>query len=296
VNRVRWLVFGALAVGLLLVYLVKPAPNEQFASLALTRGWTSDTFSGVTAECLDLLLVGTQFEGRWQINKPLSREKINVLLLKGDAASRRGVPAGFTRFLGGCFYAGKPNLIVCDEAFLTRFPAQYGILEIPNGIRVDAARQEAINKRRREFLLWVLGHELGHLLHGHAPAHFSGPTSPANLDTVVASSTLSQRQEFEADAAFVTALHRRPQLQVGVETMLLDLLNFEISRKVQHLPYGAGVLFDYNNQEIVRYARQGTHPEFVVRSTRMLQLSLDRPEGKAMKYLVDQFARQMREQ
>lgn len=136
----------------------------------------------------------------------------------------------------------------------------------------------------------MLGHEIGHILNGDRPAHFQAN----RINDIVSSSSLDQKKELGADAWFVQHLQQDPQRQSAVENTLLNLLYAQVRQKI-----GSKNLFPATGVPItdqwIEYARMGTHPEFVVRATRMLSLSFDRPETINMKRQIDGFAKSLRE-
>jgi hypothetical protein len=85
-------------------------------------------------------------------------------------------------------------------------------------------------------------------------------------------------------------------LRVSVETTLLDILNAEIQQKVGVIEtLGVGIIYDYTNTKVVEYSRQPTHPEFVVRLGRMLELSASISGETGLHHLVTGFTRQLKE-
>lgn len=146
---------------------------------------------------------------------------------------------------------------------------------------------------QRALLLWVIGHEIGHITFGDAPSHFSANA----LTTPVANSSLGYKRELRADSFFVTRMTRSNAQAIDVAQLIIDVLNAEIRRKVGEVPAGVGILFEYTNQRVVTYARRGTHPEFVVRGARVLELTGKSPDPnlRSLGAMVRPFIRHMRE-
>ena len=146
------------------------------------------------------------------------------------------------------------------------------------------------NRAERNVFLWVIGHEVGHIVNGDAPAHFR----ENRIKAIAAPSSLGQYRKVRADAWFVRQLRSEPKRQREVEVTLLDLLYAQVRAKVgtKHLYPVTGVPI---TDQLVEYARLGDHPEFVIRATRMLSLSFDRPDVYYMKRQIDQFERILRE-
>src|SRR5262249_12444265 len=140
---------------------------------------------------------------------------------------------------------------------------------------------------------WVIGHEIGHVLSDHRPAHFMA----GHIEDIVASSSLDQKTAIAADEWFVRQivafdLQRRQK----VDVMLMSLIYAQVRAKVgsDHLFPGTGL--PLTNQWI-EYARKGSHPEFVIRATRMLSLSFGTEPGgwSGGKIQLDGFAQGLRE-
>lgn len=283
----RLIIFGGLFVGLALVLYFGPSHNEKLISFILSHSFTTDDHNNVFGDALVLLLRGTEFEGRWQINKQPRRQLLNVYILRSGLNNTQSATVELEGLLNNCSYIGE-SIIICDIEFVNSFLSVHRVEESFS----NAVRESKMKDAQRSFLIWILGHEVGHALNRHSRAHFS----PNELDTMIVSSSLENRQEFEADLFLVRSLYNDEQTRVAVETMLIDLLNAEIRTKVGRIAtFGVGILYDYSDQKIVEYARRGTHPEFVVRLTRMLQMSFDASRNEGMKSLIDGFARHLKE-
>jgi hypothetical protein len=85
---------------------------------------------------------------------------------------------------------------------------------------------------------------------------------------------LTNKQELEADYFFVASINQNPKLRSALQRLMFGILNAEIQQKVGVVQtYGVGIIYDYLDSAVVPYAQQKTHPEYVIRLARMLELS-----------------------
>lgn len=238
---------------------------------------------------LKFLTAETSFDKRWQVNKATKADYLNIFLMKPGLRTDPGRPPELKPYFGSCTYLGDNNIVLCDVDFLNSFLEKR---DIKNYLRSHPDKDAQWERYQDSFLIWVLGHELGHVIKGHSAAHFGED----NFEQLVASSSLDQRQEVEADAFLVNRVLSDKDQTLNLSVMLIDVLNAEIRSKVGNdLPQGAGILFDYNDKKIVRYMSLRRHPEFVVRITRMLQQIGGSKGNEGLKSMTDAFAKHMRE-
>jgi hypothetical protein len=236
------------------------------------------------ADNIRFLLAGTKYEEKWTLNEQARNDAVNFYFF---CPTSNGVSRNLQLYTNNCAYAGRPNLVVCDVRFLTGFVVSNGIAGEFSTLPSERARQ--LHNAQRDTLLWVLGHEIGHILANHNPAHFQAN----RLDDLITASSLNQKNELLADAWFVQHLRQDRNKQGSVEVTLSQLLYAQVRRKIgsANLYLGTGVPLP---NQTVEYAKSGDHPEFVFRATRMLSLSYDRPETIQFKNQVDDFARALR--
>ncbi len=142
------------------------------------------------------------------------------------------------------------------------------------------------------FMYWVIGHELGHLISGHGSKHFD----TGSLDHFVINSSLENKEELQADSFFVHCIVPNQMLRQSEERLMMNILNSEIEQKIGKVQtMGVGIIYDYTNEHVVRYALQPTHPEYVIRLSRMLELSTREGGDTGLYNLVGGFIRQLRE-
>lgn len=224
------------------------------------------------------LVHGTRFEDRWQLNGDYRSDRLNLYVIRAVNAPDRLAP-----FRGNCSAASRWSVIVCDAAFLETFLDGRGVFEGLHPSRVASARDA--------FVAWSVGHEIGHVLAGDEPAHFQ----PSALDAQIARASKGHRQELAADSFVIHQLGDDVERRLAVENLALDLANSEIRRTVGagNLPSAAGLIFDYRNEAVVRYLDRGTHPEFFVRSARILEAAGQLPGNEALREMVKPLIRQL---
>jgi Tfp pilus assembly protein PilF len=100
----------------------------------------------------------TRFQDKITINSDPRSDSVNVYILKSD-------PKGYFPGLRcNCAYLGEQNAIVCDATLLRHFQH---LVDLPPSDPMG----ESLNEHFSMFLLrWILGHEVGHLVHKHSIA------------------------------------------------------------------------------------------------------------------------------
>jgi hypothetical protein len=100
--------------------------------------------------------------------KTLDDNFINIIFIDKDPDNL------FRQFWRNCTFTGYKNTIVCDISYLY----ELAVLERnpkPDKADNDESKQfaEMIRGYRACICLWVLGHEIGHLAHGHTKRHYA---------------------------------------------------------------------------------------------------------------------------
>ena len=254
------------------------SPVTKLIDDLLTRQLLSTDRTDHINSALQFLSAGTRFENHWQVNQSIKPDYLNVFLMKPGLRTDPNGPPELKPYYGSCAYLGENNIVLCDLDFLNSFLEK-------RDIKNDMSDQDS-------FLIWVLGHELGHIVKNHKAAHFGEDS----FEQLVDSKTLDQRQEVEADVFLVERVLTNKDQTTNLARMLIDVLNAEIRSKVGNdLPPGVGIIFDYTNKKIVRYMTLRRHPEFVVRTTRMLQQIGSTKGNESLRSMTDAFARHLRE-
>lgn len=239
---------------------------------------------------LSLVTKGTKFENRWQVNQQVKDDYLNVFVLKAGIRNLPDLPEGLGEFFGSCTSLGEKNIVICDDRFVGTF---LEVHNVPDMIKAHPDRDNQWRRHNEAFLYWVLGHEIGHIIKGHGAAHFGSGSDKLEKETP--DSSIEYDQELVADAFLVNQVSKDKEMSLSLVTMSIDLLNAEIREKVGVTPVGAGILFDYTNKKLVRYMRLRTHPEYVIRLTRVLQKLGELEGNEGLKNMADAFARNLRE-
>jgi hypothetical protein len=128
---------------------------------------------------------GTQFEGKFQVNRAPKEDFVNLYVLDND-------PNGLAKhFSKNCEYVGYYNAIICDAALFKYYfsiidaiSATYDITSVNTVTReeipIKGEQLDDVKKLiKQSIVVWVLGHEIGHsvlhkdvLLHDHVRLHF----------------------------------------------------------------------------------------------------------------------------
>ena len=286
-NRTKlYVIIVFLLVLVISIWFFLPAPKPpvvQWASYLIRSHLTSSKDSAAINSALDTLLQKTPNTGKVRINHTYDPAAINVYIIDGNDA-RVINDVQVSPMISNCEYIGN-RVVLLDDAYLRGFMERH---------HVDAGMPKfIIDRDQSSFLYWVIGHELGHLACGHLGTNFEA----TSLDRFVSNSTLQNEEELQADSFFVHALAPHKQRRISEETMMLDILNAEIEGKVGKIQTaGVGLIYDYTNRQIVSYAQQPTHPEFVIRLSRMLELSSKASADSGLQNLVGGFIKQLKQQ
>lgn len=98
------------------------------------------------------------------INRPLEPDNVNIYFAKVEKL-RPLAP-----FAGSCSYLGVHYTVVCDLKFIDAMQLVPSI----KGKDQDADFASIVQAGNANVLLWLLGHELGHLAHGDGAHNFNG--------------------------------------------------------------------------------------------------------------------------
>jgi hypothetical protein len=285
------MVFAIIGCLLAAVGYFQPTRNEKIVWQLVQRGFCTDSLTAEVEEAMRLFLTGSKYEHLWQINRQPQRDCVNFYVLRTDiAADDPRLPRQARRFLNTCAYIGSPQLIVIDAGFIERF--------LDDRSTFPAMRHPPREVQKRALVLWIIGHEIGHLLCGHRPRHFEPGdfTTELNLTTDQQSNVQrseDHRVEYDADDFCLRHLRKDPERKAQVISFLYALVNSEIHGKIGVVPAGVGILFDYTNRKIVEYFNSPTHPEYVIRLATLLRLdaALERDSGSVA--MVDEFWEQL---
>jgi len=279
---------GTLSIVILIFVLFScsnshPKPWEiTIADYLIKNHLTTNADSATIHNTIEALLKNTNWRGKLQINQHFNQKTVNCYIIDGDLGFIRNDDK-LVKLVSNCSYAGS-NIIFIDDAFLRSFLDKHKVVRFPDNAVLLGDQQS--------FLYWIIGHELGHLIGGHLSGHFES----GSLDVLVANSSLKNKDELQADSFFVSSIVSDNTLRYSVQQLMMNILNAEIEQKVGKITtQGVGIIYDYTNQQVVKYAQQPTHPEYVIRLSRMLELSARMGGDIGLYNHVSGFIRQLEE-
>ena len=262
-----------------------PLAHEMLNAILSERLVNDET--GDIPIVLGMLAAHTKFARHVNINKNPDAKSIKFYLLPPHLIDRHNLPEAIwsSQILGNCLYIGISNAIVCDPDFLDSFLDTH---------RVFSGGLAGIIGRRADqfaFLAWVLGHELGHVVHG-TTGHFG---EAHVIDRPVTALELRQKDESDADLFAARQILKNRPVTRDLEGILIALINREVIDKTGDVSaaYGVGLQYDYQSQAMIQYSTMGDHPEFVIRGTRMLDEISKGTKDPALQNLVRTFERHL---
>lgn len=131
---------------------------------------------------------------------------------------------------------------------------------------------------RRNLLLWVIAHEIGHIALEHGLSDFEDPNDGMSLFDAA-----RQKYELAADAYAIRLVGKLDVAPAAPYSAILDVVNALMRKSVcpetfpevcDRMPKGVGLIFDYTaDAKPVLIPAGGTHPAFIARFLRILYLS-----------------------
>jgi hypothetical protein len=260
----------------------KKPGDAILADYIVEKRLTTNIDSQLVRGIVDTMLFNSKWSDKIQINRFYDENLLNIYLINGEESNVRY--NGLTsKISGNCYYAGN-RIMFLDVAYLESFLRAHNVTPDPDNVFL-------IGDQKCLFY-WAIGHELGHFICGHLDGHFDA----GSLDHFVKTSTISNKEEMQADSFFVHVIVSRKKLLSSEERLMENMLNSEIVRKIGPVStYGVGIIYDYTNVKIVNYAKQRSHPEYVIRLSRMLELSSKQSGDKGLELLTGGFIRQLKE-
>lgn len=288
---------------LLIFYLLRSAGrNSKAIDYIFEEKLYTSNYNGEIEEVINLLLRGTKYENKYQINKKPKPNSVNLFIINPDSSKIKDFPKGFENFINNCVYIGEKNSIVIDIKFINYFLTKYeensiGYMNYEQRLEYKNTkkneREQWFKESRRSLLIWVLGHELGHMMLNHPLSHFA----KNKLSDYVKTSTIKQKKEFQADSFLVSRVLNDKELSNSMVGFFIGVLNGEIASKIGYdIPLGAGILYDYSNKKVVKYIKRGTHPEYVIRIARILDIVGNRKGNENIKAMTSSFIRDLKEE
>lgn len=272
------------------VGMVRDWLDWDVISGATQRGDETKNYVELVQSVLRDVTKGTEFEGNWQVNNSAVGRGLSVYLFRGGAET----PAALRPYKRNCGFTGHRAVVVCDVEIIEYLAKRWGVDQFIE----DGEHQKVVTRQPctdidgcRFIVAWLLSHEMGHIFSKHGASHFA-----SSLDDYVNDSTVAERKELEADA-FVVDRFGPPALD-GRDPYfeLIAALNSEISislcpntpRHCEAIAYGAGLTLpaSYEKHPIL-FSVGGSHPDFVVRTIRLLRLAEERYKKRFFGGLIE---------
>lgn len=270
----------------LLWALLSHAHDEHGLALLEARREGVQRYEIAARQSLNDLTKGTRFEGRWDVNPDTyDAEKLTVMFFRArtdDHENRK-----LQKYIGNCGFSGVDGLVICDaslfETLMRRWrfdvkPDMGGRQDWPNNVAVPVVqksdREQAADLQR--IVSWVIGHEIGHVMRG-VPGHFG----ENGLLSDVMGTKLLQEEELAADKFLLDRSKVGTPGRDYTMGFVTELLNEELRLKYcpnpkdvcTAIPAGVGLIYDYASNSALDVDVSKSHPEFLIRLIRLLQLS-----------------------
>jgi len=244
-------------------------------------------FDAAASAVLKETLTGTPLANRYRVNQPPEDGFANVLIFSAKALPQQAAYGGIELKSAGCLFTGSHGLVLIDADFLHDFLPARGFYD---GGPVPSAADRLSDAKL--LMRWVLGHEIGHLVHGDGCAHFGA----SRLDSPARDTTLSQARELGADQYFLDHLLLNPDLTVAVADLMMALINTDVRHQLgdSMLP-AVGIIDTGTGGRHYRYFAGGSHPEFVIRAARLLELLGNKSGYEGMTAMAASFLRGLKE-
>ncbi len=185
---------------------------------------------------------------------------------------------GETRYIkDNCYTSARSRTVICDNAvFTTRPDALLG--------------GRATDVQRTAFARWILGHELGHIATATTGFH-SDPMTDAHRARDLA----QQRREYAADCWMVETFDRAVPLaeQIAFEQFAIDAINEHFRVTEPNRPPGVGLLFDYTSLDPYDFRANGTHPDTMLRSIRLLHIAAETRHDAMLRIFISPLVRKV---
>jgi hypothetical protein len=270
-----------LAVIISVAILTRIFGGDEFLAIrsdsALSQDWLN-----ISQAAVHRVLRGTKYEHAYTFNQVATGEALEFLLFDS-----RNAPPSDRKYRGSCAFLGGRRTILCDVAFVDNFlvirdldkervPFE-GDRPVEAVVDVRPLPADELNRRRQLLLMWILGHELGHVIAGHGSGHFG----PGKIEDNVAPRSISQQNEVQADAFIASAFVAKIDSDdMNLYYFLIEILQNEINRKAcpdisplqfcKNIQVGAGIL---EPTQALTYLTRGTHPEYIIRLLRLIDLA-----------------------
>lgn len=166
-------------------------------------------------------------------------------------------------FASNCAYLGFDARIVCDAEFV------FGTSRVPSPSSPSPVDGLAFNIGKA-VAMWVLGHEVGHIAHGHSGGHFRFEGEA--FTRIRVGESRFQQMEMEADAFAVDAVRSARQ---ALTMILVANLVVDAQAEERGVRLGSGLVE-------IPYDPNATHPPLIVRALSVRRLLLRRYDLAAL--------------
>ena len=231
-------------------------------------GYLKDTTAGFKdiekvyyENCLRLLneKYGKKLKGI-NINESIKPDHVNIYFIAKD-------PKGFLGHLklaGNCAYIGYKNVIICDLTFVKEFQRLPDWLKSPATSPDDILIEKVAQAWHANVLLWIVGHEIGHLAYDHCDRHFIFNDEGVQHFIKVFDEKYLKEEE-EADGFAIEAAGRvAGPLYFGLAQFINQMGNRFLLEQGHSLP------LTLSHEKIVVKAESNIHPPLFLRAVNMM--------------------------
>jgi hypothetical protein len=267
--------------------------TRDFAQYLATNDLLDDRNINQFAPVLKMLVKNTAYAKHVEFNK-ISGEKFISIILFDSASLPKDVSLSYSsamaNFSNNCKFTGERYIVVCDTHFVNTFLRDRGVLD---DVAEGPAQDITLADYQSAFIAWVIGHEIGHIVNGDSAAHFKPGDG---FENDVTNSSIDNNKELKADLFAERQIARNRHLRDTTEGLLLSVINNELRLKIgPPETCGAGIYYDPNSAAVITYLSRKTHPEFIIRASRMLMQFARDSRDPALSALLSSFASHLRE-
>lgn len=254
--------------GVFVTIWTSPPSSLSLVNEARELGLLTEMHREQIEEVMPLIVAGTRFEGEWSVNSRHQRGRLSVYLLAPGFWDEEGVSQELQSIRNNCAHVGD-GVVFCDIWFLSTFLERRRLRHSLFGI-------DGRSSHFRTFLMWILAHEVAHAVEGHGGMHFHAPA----FEEAVENPRALHRFEFQADKHLVALLENDVALQRDLLLLFSDLLHAESYYQMYNTyptpsEFADGTI-GLGIDVMIKDSR--THPDFVVRILRILQLAAERDD------------------
>jgi hypothetical protein len=239
-----------------------------------SSGWPGDLTKGFGKEYLtNLLNLANKISGNKfneiRINRDWKKDAINIYFFNSDQTSP------FDVYKGNCAYLGFNNIVVCDVNFIWEL-GLISNLEAELDSTLDGRHFSTVLDKNRSFrklallrqlgplhnvLLWIIGHEIGHIAKGHKVGHF---VHDEKFSEIMQGKNFDDSLESEADQ-FALDAFGNSEVTADFFWAINEMIAFEINKELSlNAKELNAQLKDFDHPLSIR-ARSKTHPPLLKR-------------------------------